>query len=1197
MIIQENIPLPLPSRGVAKDPRLEPLATDPDLSRDEEAALQEHLGEVRAFSELVNAENAARGLPIIGEMAGTTIPSNEAQGGLMPLDNPQAWVARGYMDPEGNITPAGENYFLLEDQGLFDQKGQLTPKGQAFALPKEAAMMPEFLDQYILRDRYGLNQKEDRPMGDIVADVGGYVWDAVKGTAKLAATNPMVDYWTAGLLSGDGQAEKEAEAIIAGQSFAEGSLENMIQLGSGVATIRDKALASMTGDDRAYYAAKQRGDMTRNILALSDIGDMALQVGVSDEVVNNIYQNREMARMVLGDEKADILKRQGESAGSLVGDPSNLASMGIGAAVGGGIKFPNVLRNVERSAQAALAAEDAAAVLAKTRAIADKTTRAAGLAAQQAKNLKLTGIDPARMETLAGKLAGTSMEAAEAIPALELKAQAAATYAQTMAKQAGGMDKVMQVLQTTSEIGRQVRAAPARAIAPAIEAIGNKMIAADNAIWGGLEKLGATPQTISGLRGGLAALGVSTGGVAAPFAALAAGPVVRGVGNFTRVLGQELMQARGTTPFWQRVAQNSAISPVGRATAHLIDNATLSGKVFAPIRLAGTGLKGAAAAAPVDIAFEVVSEGGDLSPATLKQGLAESLLFGGPAAMGGAIVKGDVNTLRAKSAGDEINLRKRLDPESLAGFSRMNHGLRRNMATYAGAFPTLDFKVTEDGPNAYDRTTNTVTINRNSPDPLKGIIAHEVNHYLQVQGQMEEGIRAMLVGDGVNGGLLRSADGTLDPNFKSAMDAYNARLPETQRLSPEDFAVEYFNEATVNNLMGMTDSGDLQRAAGRSDLERMMRGISARLIKKTPLLQNIFFNTGGALDSKGGFVQGNGLLAAGVRELPGAKAMLKQMVNDQAGRSGEKIMGPGDEKITIPAAAIKGNKPLQDAFFGTLKTDEEGNVLTGPDGMPEIIDKATDEVRSRAGLSIIEDQTKKIKEGKPLAEGEIAPTESGNFEGTHVPEVAIEKLKGTFNAKQRKAWKALNESSKNWDGATFNVIYQPALKTTKRGKKIYEGLPATFREVVPVGVSTTAKGNILIHFFSVTQFVENIRKKAKTALGKELYKGNENAIREDAEAVMALHRQNKTTDAYFAQKYGEIEGVQRKNFINTIFGLMTPEQRNVNPLFSEKDPKNEGVYKTYRLDRINQTTRLQGRTPLPFSYTSVKANLFPNGEP
>jgi hypothetical protein len=133
--------------------------------------------------------------------------------------------------------------------------------------------------------------------------------------------------------------------------------------------------------------------------------------------------------------------------------------------------------------------------------------------------------------------------------------------------------------------------------------------------------------------------------------------------------------------------------------------------------------------------------------------------------------------------------------------------------------------------------------------------------------------------------------------------------------------------------------------------------------------------------------------------------------------------------------------------------------------------------------------------------------------------------------------------------------------------------------------------------FDTQRFVENIRKRAKTPLGKELYKGNENAIRDDAEAVMAMHRQGKTTDAYFAQKYGEIEGIKRKNFINTVFGLMTEEQRTINPLFESEKVKNEGVYKTYRLDRINQTTRLQGRTPLPFSYTSVKANLFPNGEP
>jgi hypothetical protein len=133
---------------------------------------------------------------------------------------------------------------------------------------------------------------------------------------------------------------------------------------------------------------------------------------------------------------------------------------------------------------------------------------------------------------------------------------------------------------------------------------------------------------------------------------------------------------------------------------------------------------------------------------------------------------------------------------------------------------------------------------------------------------------------------------------------------------------------------------------------------------------------------------------------------------------------------------------------------------------------------------------------------------------------------------------------------------------------------------------------------SVTQLVENVRTRAGTKLGKQFYNGDQNAMMRDVENVLALHRQGKRTDAYFAEKYGEGDGLEHKKFINTLFGLMTKAQQDINPLFVEEGiGYSSNVFKSRRLDRINHSAKLQGRPALPFGYTEVKGNYFPLGIP
>lgn len=1141
---------------------------------------------------------------------------------LVPLDQPGAWEARGYFDETGEPTPLGEDFITLQESGLFDPTGKLTPKGQAFALDRQEALLEQNLEAYVLRDQAGLNDGPDVSFGDALSGVGNFLWDAVKGTGRVLRQIPGPQNPTAVI---PGSAEQEAEDLLARQSFAEGALESPASLGSGGAAMLEKGWAKLTGNDQAYYAAKQRHERFKSDLDDMEAGDLYGNLIDSKRAVDSLNAGRDQAVQQLGPQRSAEIERQGEASGALVGDPSNYLTAGAGALVGSAEKLPILARlsaKTEMATMAALRAEELRVQLTKARSVLDKTSRGTQAALQQADNL--SALNPARADqfrSVATRLGTQADESARAIPLLEQQAADAAAQARKLAEAAGGAQKFLGTIEQVKQIGRQVRSAPARAVAPVLESIGDGLMKADS--W-----VAANLKGLDKIRNTAAALGLATGNpMAAAPALLAAGPVVRGVGNYARILGEELMQARGSVPFWRRTAQNKLATPLSRATSHFFDFATLGGKLPTAIR---NTAKGTLAAAPVDMAFEVIGSGGDMSPSTLKQGLAESLVFGGGGAFGGAMVRGNLNDLRARAAGDEINFRKTLGPEDTRKFTRMGAGPRKNLAIYAATFPNLKFKLTDSGASSFDRASNTATINVTQSDWLKPVVAHEVNHFLQVSGQMEDGIRAMLMGDGTTGGILRSKDGTLDGNFARFGEAYNKRMTDAgmPTLSPEDLAIEYFNEATVDHLVSDTDSGKLQARARRSEGERAIIKLIEATIPKVPIIRDLFIRTGGALDSKGKPVMGNGILSGGVRELPGARKMLREVMRSQAGRKATSLPDapPASIKITSPIE----QRPLIDSMFSLFETDADGKVIVDSQGVPQVITKETEKKRATAGADALKVIDKEIEAeaetvagnpvtdpepldlSDPITEEEVSSEtteqksrrvkrrENGKYEGTHFSPKALQSIRKSqkLNPEQMRNLRMLNRASRDMTGDTYLVINHPALKTSALGKKTYDAMGATERQVVPVSMSLNKKGGVFITLLSVTQLVENIKTRAESARGKKLYGGNELAIREDVEAVIALHRQGQKTDAYFSGKYGA-KGPEYKNFINTVLDVVTPSQREVNPLFGEDEitDKSKGVVRTYRIDRISKAARLTGRTPLPFQYEAVKANLLPLGTP
>jgi hypothetical protein len=1165
-----------------------------DLAKAESEIAAMHVAEQQARIESINAQLTSDidTVPVMGDMAAMMKPDIQPIKGVPRLDEPDAFEIRGYLDADGNATPDGELFLELQDSGIFDEYGDLTLKGKAFAMsPDKSPDAP--LELYKIRAKAGLEDAEDITFSGALASVGTYLADSIKGagTALFALDND--------------------EAELASGAAILGAVKSQALLGAGIKRASEKFWLDSAEDEDAYYLSHQ--EFKRDSRDLNEMTEAQLVGGLmgSAEVLADMETSRQEMIAKIGPERAAQIEKEAEAFGGLFLDPSNALSFGAGffasKAAQGPTLFAKLSQTVEKAAVLKTQAAAAKTTMVAAESTFKATSRMAELATKQADRLASIGDDAAaqKLRNMANRQGARSFAARTTADRLAIEVASKTKAAEAIALKAGGAE----VITRTMQAAQQAKAMPFEQIARLTDFVGNSIIKLDEGLSNTIARIGMSRESQKMLKYMTASAGLATNPALALIpATLAAGPTLKGVANLSRIIGKEALQARGTIPFWRRVSQNSASGPLARSVSHLMDELTLGGKALAPIRGAQVVAKGTAASLPMDLGFEVLAAGGELDGNSFKQALAESLVFGGTGAAFGAVVRGNLDQKRRQQAGDEINFRSTLEDAQKARFMTLGQGARRTIGTFSAMYPSLNFQLTDSGASSYSRETNTATINVKQSDWIKPLVAHEVNHYIAARAQMEDGISALLVGPEGVGGLLRGRDGTLDANFKAAMDAYNARVRRdgNPALTPEQFAVEYFNEATVDDLVGMVDSGEMQTMAARTDTERVLREMVGSLISKTPILGDLFVKLGGAYDKGGNMVQGNGLLAGGVRELPGAKKLLRQMVQKQAGRRNMEIdpsmteKGASKEKgVVLPEEMVK-NGPIADALISQFEFDDNGKAKRDADGNPIPIDRATEIKREMAGKIIIELQKERIRRGEQMPEGTLELQEDGNWVGTAFDDAQLKALaeSGIFNAEQIRTLGLLNADAGSRKGSTFAMVYQPALARGKNGKVKYAAIAPTFREVVPVQVKITKAGNILIQTMSVTQLMENIRERSKTKLGKKLYNGDQTTMLRDVEAMLALHKKKKETLPYFKEKYGDDVGMAYRNFLNTLFGLMTKEQQGINPMFETEGVKySSNVFKSRRLDRINHTARLVGRPALPFGYDQVKANLFPVGVP
>jgi hypothetical protein len=703
------------------------------------------------------------------------------------------------------------------------------------------------------------------------------------------------------------------------------------------------------------------------------------------------------------------------------------------------------------------------------------------------------------------------------------------------------------------------------------------------------------------------------GALGAGAAALKTGRVLSNYGKLFRYVGKEMENVRGQIPFWKRVAAHTAPGSLGRGFAHTFNMLDLGGVTSDTLRRTGRGI---AAAAPTDLMFEYLSDGADMRPETMYQAAAESLVIGGSFAAAGGAFMGTKKRMRELSIGDELNFRRNLtDTRQKALFEAIPAGTRRAISTYAIANPTLNYTFKDSGASRYDTNTNTAFINVNSTNPIKALVAHETLHHTVAQNNMEHGISALFLGDTKNntvGGLFRSRDGKLDPNFGAFRDGYYKRLgvegmsnAERDAIYPLDkIAVEYFIEKHADQYAAMAESGELGAVASSGAARRKLGSILETVLPRIPVLKDLHFKSGGMIDQNGAWVTGNGILdAEGVKRDPITSKMFRDMNRRSAGLVPGQFDPLMSDKPDSGAPILLNPSDSIDAeLLHPLVQVDDANKPIMKDGKPVALDRATELSRALAGLTAVEVMRRKRAENYAPEKGEAHVDDEGQFQPGWLSNDVLTEMfaKNKYNPEQKRIIREMNKLIRKGAGDRVVMINFPATTRNKAGKVVYKPQGATLRDTVPVAVTISKDGNLLFGLMSVTKLHENIQKRSQDRRGKKLYGGNVDLILRDTQAMMDYHKQGLDSIEFFKQKYGAVEADERKKFINTMFGLLNQkEQAVLNPMLLEDGIKSkDNVYRTYRADRVSKAVPMapEEYAAMPFSYEAVSQVRMPEAQ-
>jgi len=1195
--------------------------------------------------------NAAQGetlpenfnLPAYGEIYA---PIFEQQ--FPAIKNTDDLLANGLIDDNG-ATDKGLLVLDLKKVGALNDDYTLNLTGKALLSSPEEAEKPENLAIFMERQRLELDEPEDKSWGatwNEFKKILGSTRDTLtalipEGTAPTAPTAfmpPGAYYMPTG---------KEAEVGYTAKQKAilEGAVSGIIQQESGLALgakkIASDILVKIVSDgekekvalaaiDQKYQRDKRQIEAYKASESFHEITGLT-----------NWVDQMEKVKTELGDEGFKAARKTGMEGGPMLYsaiNPLAAENLAFRTAMSASMVPMKLM-----SSQVLRARQTAEAFVEQTQSLNAANAAISKAQASIKFGEKIPELEKAQLafqqagDMASARSVGKNIEkvrtaSQKAVFEVEQWGKAAQSITENLTRlsaDAAAANRIIKVADTFAQWPKVITTP----VGYSLQKLGQGMTAIDSNLAAASEKIGAGKfyrgmNKLSSLAGvGTVAQTAGLPGELAWFpaafkAAWSTAPAIEATGDFIRLVGREASAARGAIPMWRKIYRMQDAGIAHRLVAGSMDLATLGGLPAVQNAVKGA-VAGTAAGVPLDMAYNYVSSGGEMNANAFKESVVSNAFFAGGGAAIGAIRMGSQKRLKQFQQGDVLNFRRSItDPDQKMAFDALPRGVRDSLGSYSGANPNLIIKFVKEGGGNFVASTNTVSINPAAKNPLKPLLAHELLESIVARTSMSSSIASILVGDGVQtGGLLRDKNGNLDPDFIAFRDRYNQlRQAETNRmnqmvepdkrkkftpLTDREMAKEYFIEMNADDMAAMAESGKLGQLAARSTAVRKMVDLGNTILNKSSIIRNMHFNLGGMMDSSGRMVAGNGLLADGIKQLPEAKALFERMINETAGRPGAaKQTAEKSQGTVIPTSGM--DDPIWSEMTSYWKTDKAGNPIRDSSGNWVPLEKYIEDAREQAGLIIQADQKQRIANGEVIPKHEIQYSPETGWRGKYFSAAQIEMVKNTgyFNDSQIKLFDHINEAAKRGQGERFLMIYNPATSSRLRGRgrKSYETLGPTMKEGGILGFSMGEKGQILIDIIDTQQLHQNIMEQAGKKIGQKLYKGNVDKIMSDINAVIELHAEGKPADSHFIENYGT-DWKDHKNFINATFGDISggakarpADYMMINPVLVTDRPS-KAVFKTYRLDRLNKATRMEGTTGIPMDYNKVKANYMPEGVP
>lgn len=1104
------------------------------------------------------------GMDLSGTAIGAMVEEEARKSSEVPaFDTEEGMKARGLLDENGQATKLGEDYLLMEDQGLL-QNGEITKKGKAFLTSKEDLLDPEGiinfkssldfndparmerLELYKIRKDSGIDEVENEE--SLIKNIVGGLVDVAK---------------TTGTAVGMGEATPEQRAV-AGTSIVEGAIETPIQglKKGGTFVVKNiinpvKLAAGVPEEELELDALKRDYEDDSRALLNERTNAAALIDAVTDttrgsEIYNTAKQQFiDQYGAVEGETKFNKMVAGGLGTGSMATDPLGLA---LSAFTLGGSVLPKLSKMTK------IARAESNALKATTQL--ERLGQAANLVGRQIDDTT------AQIGTLQKSIddavkVGDNATATQLTSDLRLQT----SKLDDLNKRAGMLDEGAKInqrmfqeastkiddLNAPNMLGPKLQSGAVRKLADATDMLGS-------AVGLGARGLKAVERAFGFYRtpwifrlAASAATGVAAPQALATYYGIRQGlvygaPALKKLSQFGRTISDELLEATGSSPFWRRVAANETTGRLGQAFAGLMDYTTpiRKGVMFVP--------KGAAKALPATTLYEAINAGG-LDQAALERAGANALVFGPLARIAGGKREWD-----QASAGDLYNFRNKLkatDPDKFGAFESIpDRQTKQFVSSFDAAYPNMyDYNFTQSGNSLFDPDSRSFTINVNDkPGMIKALAAHEINHGLQFKHQSDDAIKSLMLGSEGKKGLVRDANGNLDPEFKAWGDEYNSRL-EAQDIpakSTDDLAIEYYTDIGAQTLFEDVVSGRVYKAGQKTKARRKIEEVFNKTMSATPIVKDLHFKLGGATDGNGRMIMGSGLLADGIRELPEVKAMVRNMYRESSGLPSKSEVSPNDG-----------------------------------------FSQAKNPIHHQAGATIRELNQAAVKSKTPLVDWALEPDSKGNGAG-RLPSSYFEELEARGIIPEG-SWGRAVDLNENMD---LPVSYLLDYRPVRQGRSAQiDG--RTANNIKPIGWGLY-NGRLYLAAMDINQLNINISRAAKSSAAKQL-KMSRNDIMNDIDAVADLHSKNQSTDAYFkrvAEEAGQGKKWQpRKNFINATQGLLTPSQMDGNPMFNALGQTTKsGIYRTFAFDLLDNATRMTGVKVVdygPNSYYNLNSNLMP----